>query len=212
MKLQLAIDLLDIEPALELMQKVHPWVDIIEIGTPLIKSKGMLPVELFHNLYSDKLICADMKTMDAGAIEAELACQAGADLITVLGVANNSTLYKANDVAKKYNKKIMVDLIMVPDKKQRISELADWEIDYFIVHSGYDDQSSGANPIEDLALLSYQTSRPIAVAGGINLENIDRVIKHTPSIIIVGSGIAAHKQPERVAQKIYNQLNSSRAG
>jgi orotidine-5'-phosphate decarboxylase len=40
-KLQVAIDLLTTEAALELAHKVAPYVDIIELGTPLIKSEGL---------------------------------------------------------------------------------------------------------------------------------------------------------------------------
>jgi 3-hexulose-6-phosphate synthase len=39
-KLQVAIDLLTTEAALELV-KVATYVDIIELGTPLIKSEGL---------------------------------------------------------------------------------------------------------------------------------------------------------------------------
>jgi 3-hexulose-6-phosphate synthase len=40
MKLQLAIDLLSVPDALSLLHKVAPYVDVIELGTPLIKQEG----------------------------------------------------------------------------------------------------------------------------------------------------------------------------
>ena len=41
MKLQLAIDLLSVPDALALLHKVAPYVDVIELGTPLIKQEGL---------------------------------------------------------------------------------------------------------------------------------------------------------------------------
>ncbi|MGO3865842.1 orotidine 5'-phosphate decarboxylase / HUMPS family protein, partial [Glutamicibacter arilaitensis] len=41
MKIQVAIDLLSTAEALELAGKVAPYVDIIELGTPLIKAEGL---------------------------------------------------------------------------------------------------------------------------------------------------------------------------
>ncbi|WP_197412980.1 orotidine 5'-phosphate decarboxylase / HUMPS family protein, partial [Arthrobacter sp. EpRS71] len=41
MKLQVAIDLLTTEAALELAGQVAEYVDIIELGTPLIKAEGL---------------------------------------------------------------------------------------------------------------------------------------------------------------------------
>ena len=40
-KLQVAVDLLTTAEALALTNKVAPYVDIIELGTPLIKSAGL---------------------------------------------------------------------------------------------------------------------------------------------------------------------------
>jgi 3-keto-L-gulonate-6-phosphate decarboxylase len=42
-KLQVAVDLLTTADALALTNKVAPYVDIIELGTPLIKSAGLTP-------------------------------------------------------------------------------------------------------------------------------------------------------------------------
>jgi 3-hexulose-6-phosphate synthase len=43
-KLQVAVDLLTTAEALALTNKVAPYVDIIELGTPLIKSAGLTAI------------------------------------------------------------------------------------------------------------------------------------------------------------------------
>ena len=85
MKLQVALDLLTIEDALELAGKVAEHVDIIELGTPLIKAEGLSAVTAIKEAHPTKIVFADMKTMDAGELEADIAFKAGADLVSVLG-------------------------------------------------------------------------------------------------------------------------------
>jgi 3-hexulose-6-phosphate synthase len=95
MKLQFAMDTLTTEAALELAAAAAPHVDIIELGTPLIKSAGLSAITAIKDAHPDKIVFADLKTMDAGELEADIAFQAGADLVTVLGVAGDSTIVGA---------------------------------------------------------------------------------------------------------------------
>ena len=53
MKLQLALDDITLEDAVELLDKVHPYVDIIEVGSPFIIEEGMRPVRIFKEKYPD---------------------------------------------------------------------------------------------------------------------------------------------------------------
>ena len=85
-KLQVAVDLLTTADALALTNKVGPYVDIIELGTPLIKSAGLSAISAIKAAHPDKEVFADLKTADAGFLEADIAFSAGADLVTVLGV------------------------------------------------------------------------------------------------------------------------------
>lgn len=115
-ELQVAIDLLSTDAALELAAAVAPHVDIIELGTPLIKSEGLAVIRAIKGAHPDKTVFADLKTADAGALEAQIAFDAGADLVTVLGSADDSTIVGAVGVAKEKGKGIVVDLIGVEDK------------------------------------------------------------------------------------------------
>ena len=71
MKLQVALDLTSKRKALEICRKVARYVDIIELGTPLIKQEGLKIVKDFKQF--KKPIVVDLKTMDTGFLEAELA-------------------------------------------------------------------------------------------------------------------------------------------
>jgi 3-hexulose-6-phosphate synthase len=60
MRLQVSVDLLSLEKAMNLLKDVAPYVDIIEAGTPLIKQEGLKVVETFKQNFPDKLIFADV--------------------------------------------------------------------------------------------------------------------------------------------------------
>ena len=81
-KIQLALDTLDGDHALELAQLAAPFVDILEAGTPLIKSVGICIVTKLKAAHPDKTILADLKSSDVGAYEADMAFRAGADIVT----------------------------------------------------------------------------------------------------------------------------------
>ena len=66
--LQLALDYIELEPALEMARLVRDEVDIIELGTPLVKAEGMRAVRAIREACPDNLILADMKTPDVGAL------------------------------------------------------------------------------------------------------------------------------------------------
>ncbi|PMD86853.1 3-hexulose-6-phosphate synthase, partial [Siphonobacter sp. BAB-5405] len=122
-KLQVAIDLLTIQDALALAAKVAPYVDIIELGTPLIKAEGLKVVTAMKEAHPDKWVFADMKTADTGFLEAEIAFQAGADLITVMGTVDDATVKGAVEAAEKHGKKVVVDTIGVKNRVERAKEV-----------------------------------------------------------------------------------------
>lgn len=200
MKLQVALDVSK-EKALEIADKVKSQVDIIELGTPLIKQEGLGVVEQFKKF--GKPIFADLKTMDTGFLESEMAFEAGADMTSVCGAAEDNTILGAVKAGKKYGKKVLVDLISVEDVKKRAKEIEKMGSDYIGIHSGIDVQKDGVSPLGDLKEVSkIVKNNKIAVAGGIDLESINRIVKQEPEIVVVGSAITKSKNPFRVAKEL----------
>jgi len=207
MILQVALDLIDIEQAISIAEKAtRGGAHWLEVGTPLIKKEGMRAVELMKRRFPDRKIVADLKTMDVGSLETEIAAHHGADVVTVLGVANDKTIQDAVAVARKYGIKVMVDLIGVKDKVERAKQVEKMGIHYISVHTGIDEQARGKNPLEDLEKVVKAVKIPVAVAGGLNLETIPKVIGAGATIIIVGSTITKSKNPEEITRKILDLL------
>jgi len=118
--LQVALDFMHLKRALQAAtEAVEGGADWVEAGTPLIKSEGVEAVRVLRKAFPGKTIVADLKVMDTGAFEVEIAAKAGADVVTVMGVTDDATIAEAVRAARRYGAKIMVDLMRVEDKPKR---------------------------------------------------------------------------------------------
>ena len=203
MKLQIALDEILLEDALALCEKVRGSIDIIEIGTPFIMREGMRAVREFRKRFPDKEILADAKIMDAGAYEAQMCFDAGADYVTVLGVTDTLTVKGCVEIAKKMDRAVVVDMICVKDVPQRVSELEAVGIAHIAVHTGVDQQAAGRTPLADLReMKACARHARLSVAGGITLDTIDAYRAAGADVVIVGGGIAHAADPAAAAQAI----------
>ena len=170
-------------------EAVPGGIDWIEAGTPLIKSEGMEAIRELKRIFPNKKIIADMKTMDTGDFETEMASKAGADIISILGASDDSTIKEAIKAARKYNSEIMIDLINVKNKVDRAAEVEKMGAKYVCIHVGIDQQMKGENPLQDIKDVKEAVNITIATAGGLNSENIPGVISAGADIVIVGGAI-----------------------
>lgn len=210
-KLQIALDVLTTEDALNLVTITYPYIDIIEIGTPLVKHEGVSVLKTLRNHFKEKEILVDLKTMDVGEYESDIFFKEGADIVTVLGAASLETVKGSVKSAKKYGGKVLVDLINVEDKVSRAIEAINIGCDYIGVHTGIDQQHKGETPFADLRLLKNKINIPIFVAGGINLHTLDKIIEEKPYTIVVGGSITLADYPANVAREMKTKLNMQKA-
>ncbi|OIK08373.1 3-hexulose-6-phosphate synthase [Bacillus sp. MUM 13] len=203
MELQLALDLVNIEEAKKLVKEVEDHIDIVEIGTPVVINEGLRAVKEIKEAFPSLKVLADLKIMDAAGYEVMKASEAGADIVTILGAAENESIKGAVEEAKKQGKKILVDMIAVKDIEGRAKELDELGADYICVHTGYDLQAVGQNSFEDLmAIKRVVKNAKTAVAGGIKLETLPEVLKAQPDLVIVGGGITGQDDKKAAAAEM----------
>jgi 3-hexulose-6-phosphate synthase len=203
MKLQLALDLVNIPEAKQLVKEVEAYIDIVEIGTPVVINEGLRAVKEIKEAFPNLQVLADLKIMDAGGYEVMKASEAGADIITVLGVSDDSTISGAVAEAKKQGKKIMVDMINVKNIEERAKEIDALGVDYICVHSGYDHQAAGLNSFQELTTIKRVVKNAkTAIAGGIKLSTLPEVIQAGPDLVIVGGGITGQDDKGAVAAQM----------
>lgn len=188
--LQVALDFVDLPRAVKLAEEsVSGGVDWLEAGTPLIKSEGLNCIRELRKKFPDKIIVADMKTMDVGRIEVEIAAKSGADIVAILGAASDETIKESIAAASNYGAKILVDMIEVRDYVSRAKQVEKLGADYVGIHIPIDDQMKGIVSFDKVRQISGSVKIPVAVAGGINSENAALAVKSGASIIIVGGAI-----------------------
>jgi len=188
--LQVALDLMNLHRILKIAEEaVEGGVDWLEAGTPLIKSEGMDSVRELKKRFPGKKIVADMKTMDTGAYEVEMASKAGADVVIVMAQADDSTIRESVRAAERYGTEIMADLIGVEKKAERAKQVQDLGVHYLCVHVSIDEQMLGKDPLAELREVSDVSQVPVAVAGGLNSETAVPALEAGASIIIVGGAI-----------------------
>lgn len=207
MELQLALDLVNIPEAIEVVKEVEEYIDIVEIGTPVVINEGLRAVKEMKAAFPNLKVLADLKIMDAAGYEVMKASEAGADIITILGAAEDMSIKGAVEEAKAQGNKILLDMIGIKDIKSRAKELDELGVDYICVHTGYDLQAIGQNSFEDLMTIkNVVKNAKTAIAGGIKLDTLPEVVKLKPDLVIVGGGIANQDDKAAAAAKMKQMI------
>ncbi|OQY99054.1 MAG: bifunctional hexulose-6-phosphate synthase/ribonuclease regulator [Candidatus Brocadia sp. UTAMX2] len=209
--LQVALDFVDLHRAVKVAKEsVEGGVDWLEIGTPLIKSEGMNAIRHMRSLFPHTTLVADMKTMDAGRAEMEMAAKAGADIAVVMADAQDSTIRECIEAGKNYGIKICVDCIHDAEIEERAADIEKWGAACLSVHTAIDDQMRGKTPFAVLQRISGRVKIPVAVAGGINSENVVDAVHAGASIIIVGGSITKARNAKAAAESIKSAILENR--
>ena len=207
MRLQVAIDFGDTNACIAMGKKVEDVVDIIEVGTPIIMLDGVHAVEKVKKVFPNKCVLADTKIADGAKLEAGYACEAGADIVTVLATSDDLTVKGVIDESHKYGRETLVDLINVSDVIERSKEIDAMGADYICVHTAADVQSTGKNPIEELKKIkAVVKNAKVACAGGINEKTIHQIKEANPDVVIVGSGITNATDSHEAAKHYYEVI------
>ncbi len=204
--LQVALDLLELPRAIEIgRESLEGGADWLEAGTPLIKSEGMHAIRTLRASFPDVKIVADMKTMDTGAIEVEMAAKSGASVVSILAVADDATIKEAIESAHKYGVALMVDIINTEEPVRRAKELQDLGADYLCVHVGIDQQMQGIDTLSLLEKVAAAVDIPLAVAGGMDAESVSDAVN--ADIIIVGGNITRSAHVTESTRKIRQSMD-----
>jgi 3-hexulose-6-phosphate synthase/6-phospho-3-hexuloisomerase len=206
--LQVALDFVDLPRALKVAEEaVTGGVDWIEAGTPLIKAEGLNCIRELKKRFPGKTIVADMKTMDVGRVEVEIAAKSGAGIVAILGHASDETIKESVAAAANYGAKIIIDLIEVKDYVTRAKQVERLGVDYIGLHLPIDDQMKGNITFTRVKEVSSAVKIPVAVAGGINSANAASAIKAGASIVVVGGAITKSEHVAKSVRQIKKAIN-----
>jgi 3-hexulose-6-phosphate synthase len=233
MQLQVTLDTPRLDQCTELVEQIHEYVDIVEVGNPLIIESGLNLVRDLSQEFPEVSICADAKIVNSGHYIASRCFEAGACIVTVMGVAADQTIEGAVAAAQLAGGHIMADLTGIIDIAARSRELEDLGVRYLCGHTSYEDRQLASNPLADTGFGLTRALRSVlgydnplrelnlirsntvgralpAIVGRINLENIDEVVAANPEIILVGRAIVNSVAPAHAAADLREHLANVR--
>ncbi len=225
MQLQVTLDTPNLEHCVEVLEQVHEFVDIVEVGNPLLIDAGLSLVENLRHEFPQIGICADAKIVNSGHYIASHCFEHGASMVTVMGIASDQTIEGAVAAANLAGGCIMADLTGVVDIPTRVRELEDVGVAFICGHTGYEDLAQASNPFSDARPGIAQAIRSVfgysyplreldliranirgnakaAIVGRIDEENVDEVVDHEPDLVIVGRAIMGAIAPAHAAADI----------
>lgn len=202
--LQIALDIPDIEKAKKVISELPPSDRIIlEAGTPLIKKYGLKIIHDLREIAKDIFIVADLKTLDVGQVEVDLAYEETADAVVVSGLASQETLDKFIYEAKRLGIYSVIDMMEVSDPLQVLKSIKELP-EVVILHRGIDEEHGGKTRWELIKEIkeTYKDKKLLfAVAGGIDPRTAPLALKNGADILIVGRYITQSKDPKRAARE-----------
>ncbi|MHA2391048.1 MAG: orotidine 5'-phosphate decarboxylase / HUMPS family protein [Promethearchaeota archaeon] len=215
--LQIALDLINLHRAIQIAEEaVKGGVEWLEAGTPLIKSEGMNAVRSLHKKFPGKVIVADMKTVDGGSAEIEIAAKSGANVVFMLGGSDNHSVTEAVEAAKQYGVMLGCDTIDIPEDRiiERALELEELGVGMICSHVGVDQQVIyGGEKTLEIAHQLKKNLKPttwLGIAGGINSETASKAKEIGVDVIIVGGALYKAKSPELSAKNIVKAIESTK--
>ncbi len=188
--IQISLDLTTIDEALDVARAaVKAGVDWLEAGTPLILAEGLHGIRALRKEFPNHPIVADLKTMDGAGLEAEMMFKAGANFVVVMGQAHDASIIEQVKMAKKYNGKVMADVMLCPDKPKRAKEAQDLGVDYIIVHTGFDERNMipGLSPLDDLEDILAAVDIPVQAVGGLSIDQAIATLELGAEIVVFGA-------------------------
>jgi len=189
---QISVDVSTIDEGLYVAEAaLAGGVDILEMGTPLLKKAGVSNVvPAFRQAFPDALLLADMKTMDGGGGEARAVYEGGANIIDFLSLSGTDSARAVCAVRDEFRNeypeipRLAFADIFLPHQGpiSHVIEVAQSMIDAGVDGLGVHLQTDArrANPelmgsyLPDMASTVYEHFGDIAsvqIVGGLSLEN-----------------------------------------
>jgi bifunctional enzyme Fae/Hps len=211
--LQISLDAPSLEGAKKVISQL-PGSDrlIIEVGTPLIKRYGTRIISDLRQVAKDAFMVADLKTLDVGKVEADIAYEDTADAVVAAGLAPPETLDAFVHEAKRLGIYAVIDMLNVEDVLKKLKSLKDLP-DIVILHRGIDQESGRTCGLERIQIIRKAFPGKkflIAVAGGIVPETAKEALAQGADILIVGRYVTQSKDVERAARDFLELTPSMR--
>ncbi|MCS6789227.1 MAG: orotidine 5'-phosphate decarboxylase [Patescibacteria group bacterium] len=176
---------------------------IVEVGTPIIKRYGEEGIRQIRQWYEyhikmlepnndfSSYIVADLKTMDRGKTEVEIAARAGASAAIALGTAPIETLNSFIEQCEICGIDPIIDMMNVEFPLSVLRSLKKIP-PIVIIHRGVDEEQFNKEkqiPLHEIRRIKANYNIMIAIAGGDTFREVQRSIFNDADIVIIWKSI-----------------------
>jgi 3-hexulose-6-phosphate synthase len=192
---QISLDLIDLDEALQTAElALRAGVDWLEAGTPFILAFGMVGIQKLRKRFPKVPIVADLKIMDGGYLETEMAAKAGATHVVVMGRAHDETIELVVKAGRDHGVKVMGDDMVAGDRVAEARRLEELGCDYIVHHIGYDHRNEllkrggkPATPLDQLRDIVNAVKVPVQAVGGLTTEQAIRTPEYGAPLVVLGA-------------------------
>jgi 3-hexulose-6-phosphate synthase/6-phospho-3-hexuloisomerase len=211
---QISLDFTSIDRALETARlAVRAGVDWLEAGTPLIISEGMNSIRALRSEFPGVPIVADLKVMDGGSLEAQMAAKAGATHVVVMERSHPETIKAMVLAARDLGVKVMGDNLAASDRVAAAKRLEDLGCDFVVHHIGYDERRGLAamgkpypSPLDQLREIVAAVKVPVQAVGGLSVEQAIRTPEFGARLVVLGAPLIGGESTKTAANDLEEQL------
>lgn len=172
---------------------------LIEAGTPFVKRYGEEGIHKIVRWWSSQqkenpYVVADLKTMDRGTTEVEMAARAGARAITALGSAPKETLDAFIEACGKFSMDAMIDMMNVEFPLNVLRSLKKLP-QVVILHRGVDEEEFNREkqiPLHEIRRIKGNYDMLISVAGGDTPREVQSSIFNDADIVVIWKSVFQH--------------------
>lgn len=172
---------------------------IVEAGTPLIKRYGAEAISSLRSWWGAKLtgsginpyVVADLKTMDRGETEVDMAADAGASAAIALGAAPTETLNAFIARCDARGLDAMVDMMNVEFPLAVLRKLKHPPA-VVIVHRGVDEERFNREkmiPLHEIRRIKGNYDILVSIAGGDTIREVQRSIFNDADIAVIWKSV-----------------------
>jgi len=188
---------------------------LIEAGTPFIKLEGMDGIRMIRRRWGGHIV-ADMKVTDGALGEVDMAHDAGATAVTVLGNAPTESIDLFIERCAQLNMLSMIDLLGVGDPLDILRPLHK-SPDIIVIHRGRDEENTQGKLIRyrQINRIRSKFDSLISAAGGVDLREARSAIFNGANIVVANivrpqdgwTGIKTTDDITQISQKFLETIS-----
>ena len=206
MKLQIALDLLDLQKCLEIAKTIEPYADSFQIGSPLLLKYGVNAIEQLRAAFPDKEIFVETQIINHEQDITSMCIKAGANWVSVMAGTTKEVIHAVASLASQKNKFVLVDLFDANSIGQSAMDAQKLGVDALLYHNIYNENNESMFALEEWDDLKGNSKLPIFIRANINRDNIAFIMSLRPDTIIIGKAITQAKNPAEEAEFFFQSI------